>query len=168
MNDQGVQAHPKFRGRRALIDVGGNLLHTLFGVTTDNQLARSEASLQSEVESVLAKTRIVKAQSKLAERKLADAMKHVRLAIDTLLSINSRENRLEAFVQVSQMLDHMESIVFHLQDIAITSATHRTLLSRGIVPQVFDADQLRSLITEGEKTFNTSNFPLDVNKLETK
>ena len=55
-----------------------------------------------------------------------------------------------------------------MQDIAISSATHRTLLSRGIVPQIFDTEQLRSLIKEGEKTFSTLNFPLDVNKLSNK
>ena len=171
VNYQEVQAHPKFRGRRALIDVGGNLLQSLFGVTTDDQLARSEANLQSEVESAktrIAKTRIVEAQSKLAQRKLADAMKHVRLATDTLLSVSSREHHLEAFIQVSQILERMEAIIFHLQDIAIASATHRTLLSRGIIPQIFDAEQLRTLIKEGEKTFSTLNFPFDVNKLRNK
>ena len=167
VNDQEIPVHPKLRGRRALIDVGGNLLHSLFGVTTDDQLAQSEVNLQSEVESVLAKTRIVEAQSKLAQRKLADAMKHVQLATDTLLSVSSRENRLEAYIQISLVLEHMEAIIFHLQDIAISSATHRTLLSRGIVPQIFDTEQLRSLI-KGEKTFSTLNFPLDVNKLSNK
>ena len=168
VNDQEIPVHPKLRGRRALIDVGGNLLHSLFGVTTDDQLAQSEANLQSEVESVLAKTRTVEAQSKLAQRKLADAMKHVQLATDTLLSVSSRENRLEAYVQISQVLEHMEAIIFHLHDIAVSSATHRTLLSRGIVPQIFDAEQLRSLIKEGEKIFSTLKFPLDVNKLSNK
>ena len=168
VNYQEIPVHPKLRGRRALIDVGGNLLHSLFGVTPDDQLAQSEANLQSEVESVLAKTRIVEAQSKLAQRKLADAMKHVQLATDTLLSVSSRENRLEAYIQISQVLEHMEAIIFHLQDIAISSGTHRTLLSRGIVPQIFDTEQLRSLIKEGEKTFSTLNFPLDVNKLSNK
>ena len=77
-NDQGKLIHSKFkRNKRALLDIGGNLLHSLFGVSTDDQLEDTEISLRKEVESVYSRTEMVETQSKLAERKLADAIEHV-------------------------------------------------------------------------------------------
>ena len=149
-NDQGKTVHPKFkREKRALLDIGGNLLHSLFGVSTDDQLENTEINLRKEVESVYSRTEMVETQSKLAERKLADALGHVKVMTESLLSVRARENRIESYIQLAITLEHIESIVFNLHDLAVQSATHRTLLSKGIVPQVLDASQLRDLIHTG-------------------
>ena len=165
-NDQGNVIHPKFnREKRALLDIGGNLLHSLFGVSTDDQLEDTEISLRTEVESVYSRTEMVETQSNLAERKLSDAIGHVKVMTESLLSVRAREHRLEAYIQLAVTLEHIESIVFNLHDLAVQSATHRTLLSKGIVPQVLDASQLRDLIHTGLITFRNMEFPLNVEEL---
>ena len=165
-NDQGKAVHPKFkREKRALLDIGGNLLHSLFGVSTDDQLENTEINLRKEVESVYSRTEMVETQSKLAERKLADALGHVKVMTESLLSVRARENRIESYIQLAITLEHIESIVFNLHDLAVQSATHRTLLSKGIVPQVLDASQLRDLIHTGLITFRNMEFPLNIDEL---
>ena len=170
--------HPKYRvgtqytgykrTKRGLLDIGGSLLSAVFGVSTEQELRNARDKLQGEIKEVAHISEIVQIQALKAESRMKDALTHIKSATESLLSVQLRENRLESFVQCSIILEHIEAVTLHLYDLMRETSTHKTLLQRGIVPQVLTASQLKEIILKGLDTFRSYSFPLSLNELNNK
>ena len=158
--------HPKFRRfRRGLVDVGGSILSAVFGVSTEKELSEVKSEFEQNIGNVVKSTKLIQIQTKQAEARMTDALSHIKSATESLMSVQVRENRLETFTQMSIILEHLETVVIHLNDLIRETSTHRTLLQRGYVPQLISASQLRTLIEEGKDIFRSHDFPLDLDWL---
>ena len=158
--------HPKFRrnrSKRGLVDVGGSILSAVFGVSTEQELSEVKSEFEQNIGNVEKSTKLI--QTKQAEARMADALSHIKSATESLMSVQVRESRLETFTQMSIILEHLETVVLHLDDLIRETCTHQTLLQRGIVPQLISANQLLTLIEEGKDTFRSHNFTLDLQGL---
>ena len=160
--------HPKFRrnrSKRGLVDVGGSILSAVFGVSTEKELSEVKSEFEQNIGNVVRSTKLIQIQTKQAEARMTDALNHIKSATESLMSVQERESRLETFTQMSIILEHLETVVIHLNDLIRETSTHRTLLQRGIVPQLISANQLRTLIEEGKDIFMSHSFPLDLQGL---
>ena len=160
--------HPKFRrnrSKRGLVDVGGSILSAVFGVSTEKELSEVKSEFEQNIGNVVRSTKLIQIQTKQAEPRMTDALSHIKSATESLMSVQVRESRLETFTQMSIILEHLETVVIHLNDLIRETSTHRTLLQRGIVPQLISANQLRTLIEEGKDIFRSHSFPLDLQGL---
>ena len=179
-NDMGignVSRHPKLkanrlpqvigykRAKRGLLDVGGTLLSAVFGVSTESELRDARKELQGEIKEVAHISEVIQIQAHKAEARMSDALSHIKSATESLLSVRLRENRLESFVQCSIILEHLEAVTLHLYDLMKETSTQKTLLQRGIVPQILTADQLKEIILKGLDIFRSYSFPLNLNDL---
>ena len=153
------------RVRRGLLDIGGTLLSAVFGVSTEGELRDARKELQGEIKEIAHVSEVVQIQALKAEARMKDALSHIKSATESLLSVKLRENRLESFVQCSIILEHIEAVTLHLYDLMRETSTHKTLLQRGIVPQVLTATQLKEIILKGLDIFRSYSFPLNPNEL---
>ena len=150
------------------MDIGGSLLSAVFGVSTEGELRDARKELQGEIKEVAHISEVVQIQALKAENRMKDALSHIKSATESLLSVQLRENRLESFVQCSIILEHIEAVTLHLYDLMRETSTHKTLLQRGIVPQVLTATHLKEIILKVLDIFRSYSFPLSLNDLNNK
>ena len=164
-----VKQHTEYRRtKRGLLNIGGTLLSAVFGVSTEGELRDARRELQGEIKEVAHISEVVQIQALKAENRMKDALSHIKSATESLLSVQLWENRLESFVQCSIILEHIEAVTLHLYDLMRETSTHKTLLQRGIVPQVLTATQLKEIILKGLDIFRSYSFPLSLNDLNNK
>ena len=111
-----TRAHPKFkrgRSKRGLVDVGGSS-SAVFGVSTEEELSEVRHEFESYIGKVMKSTKLIQIQTKQAEARMADALSHIKSATESLMTVQVRESRLETFTQISIILEHLESVVLHL------------------------------------------------------
>ena len=157
--------HPKLRGKRGLINVGGDILHAVFGVSTSKEIHDLEEKEEIRIQQILEATRVIEVKTSKAEEKVADALQHLKKATEGLLTIQNRENRLEVFVMISETISHIEVMLLHLLNLAREVKTRITLLQRGIVPAVINHIELKEIIEQGVKKFHNLKFPLNTEYL---
>ena len=148
-----------------MVNVGGSILSAVFGVSNEQELSEVKNEFEQDIGKVMKSTRLIQIQTKQAEARMADALSHIKSATESLMTVKARESRLETFTQLSIILEHLEAVVLHLNDLVRETSTHRTLLQRGIVPQLISANQLRTLIEEGKDAFRSHTFPLELQGL---
>ena len=137
-------------------------------MSTEGELRDARKELQGEIKDVVHVSEVVQIQVLKAEARMKDALSHIKSATESLLSVKLRENRLESVVQISIILEHIEAVTLHFYDLMRETSTHKTLLQRGIVPQVLTATQPKEIILKELDIFRSYSFPLNLNDLHNK
>ena len=162
--------HPKFksgkRERRGLIDLGGALLHTLFGVAQDSDIKTLEEKEDDKLNKVIKATRTIEIVAERNNERVGQALIHIKNAIERLQPVAERENRIEAFVQLESILEHLSNVAHYLLNLGREVETRITLLQEGLVPPIITSDELKIVLVEGERKFPNLKFPYAVGELK--
>ena len=65
------------RNRRILVSIGGELLHSILGVSTDRQVSDAQKQAHEEYLRVLYSTRMIEVRADKAQHRVTDALKHL-------------------------------------------------------------------------------------------
>ena len=162
--------HPKFRNKkrvtRGLIDLGGSLLHSLFGVAQDSDIENLKEKEDAKLNRIINATRTIEIVAEKNEEKVSQALTHIKGAIERLQPIAERENRLETFLQLESILEHLSNVAHYLLSLGREVETRVTLLQEGLVPPIINSEDLKQLLNEGLRKFPNLKFPYEIENLK--
>ena len=155
------------RSRRGLINIGGDILHSIFGVSTDKQVEDAKNQAHNEYLRILNSARSIEVRAEKAQHRVTDALTHLEQA-QALANLRDREDRVETFLQISSIWGKINNLLLYLLSLADEVGDRITLLQSGQVPPIVNAQQLTQLIKEGADKFNELVFPYDVKELNSR
>ena len=156
------------RSRRGLINIGGDILHSIFGVSTDKQVEDAKNQAHNEYLRILNSARSIEVRAEKAQHRVTDALTHLEQATQALANLRDREDRVETFLQISSIWGKINNLLLYLLSLADEVGDRITLLQSGQVPPIVNAQQLTQLIKEGADKFNELVFPYDVKELNSR
>ena len=72
----GNSSHANSRSRRGLINIGGDILHSIFGVSTDKQVEDAKNQAHSEYLRILNSARSIEVRAEKVQHRVTDALSH--------------------------------------------------------------------------------------------
>ena len=156
------------RSRRGLINIGGDILHSIFCVSTDKQVEDAKNQVHSEYLRILNSARSIEVRAEKAQHRVTDALSHLEQATQALANLRDREGGVETFLQVSSIWGKINNLLLYLLSLAHEVGDRITLLQSGQIPPIVNAQQFAQLIKEGADKFNELVFPYEVKGLNSR
>ena len=146
-----------FRNKRAFIDVGGDLLSSIFGVATNKQLELVKNHFNDRLLPMELSIKSISLETKLLRSTLLALTKTIKVQVD-LLERNLRKMLLPA--QINQVLNLASDIIFYTGQIVSNERSIIASLNNNLLPNIFDDHTLNITIRDGLAKFPNSKFPL--------
>ena len=83
-------SHANSRSRRGLINIGGDILHSIFGVSTDKQVEDAKNQAHSEYLGILNLARSIEVRAEKAQHRVTDALSHLEQLTQALANLRDR------------------------------------------------------------------------------
>ena len=106
------------RSRRGLINIGGDILHSIFGVSTDKQVEDAKNQAHNEYLTILNSARSIEVRAEKAQHRVTDALSHLEQATLALSNLRDREDCVETFLQVSSIWGKINNLLLYLLSLA--------------------------------------------------
>lgn len=152
------EAEIKKRSKRSLLDIGGKVLKSLFGVATEEDLEKAMSSLRNMSEQNRISTTKITLQTeniRIAVQSMIDTMKNQILTHEATYNMYSYKFNLNNEVETMIMVtNHVVSIINHYKKNLKAIHTHK-------VPIMFNRDQIRNIFKQALQLFNGMFIPLN-------
>ena len=102
------------RSRRGLINIGGDILHNIFGVSTDKQVEDAKNQAHNEYLRILNSARTIEVRAEKAQHRVNDALSHLEQATLAVSNWRDREDRVETFLQISGIWGKINNLLLYL------------------------------------------------------
>ena len=137
----------------------------MFGVGTKGDLHELQDKEQAKLTKILNTTKTIEILTERSEDRIEDALIHADRALQGLLGVSARENRIEEYLQILAVLQNLNSVTFYLLSLGREIETRITLLQQGVVPHIWRTQQFRTILEDGTRKFPSLTFPFPIDYL---
>ena len=140
-----------YRTRRGLIDGGGKLLKSIFGVATEQDIKNQNIKIAISKEEIL----VEMAQGR---KIVQEALLHLDQITRELNANILKFTEHEIVLQIAEKLMNIKEILNSLHSIVQEATEKRTMLENGIFADILKRSELRNVIDHGEKELKGMKF----------
>ena len=146
-----------YRNKRAFIDLGGDLLSSVFGVATEKQLELVKTHFDNRLLPMELSIKSISLETKLLQTSLMELTKSIQHQIKIV------ENNLKISMvlwQIEHALSSASDIIAYSSEIVARERSILSSLNNNLLPNIFDDYSLNITISEGLAKFPNCKFPL--------
>ena len=147
------------RPKRGLINIGGEILKTLFGTATDEDLQTLTDQTRASLQGLSHTMTIFGIDLVEMHSNMNRLLTHVRLIISQMEKFEENINQLDVFFKLSQTVQFTADYIEQLLIIFNKYETSITFMDNGILSKLITHSVLKTAISEARNKFPELDFP---------